>query len=72
MVFRFLMEDGPREIPCLISYETLPGLGGLIGLSDFCEIFALYRGTIEYGASGKYDRAERHEYEIVVVTRDDL
>jgi hypothetical protein len=69
---KFLMLDGPDEIPCLISHATLSDLGVRIGLSDTAEIFSLYRGTIEHAASVKYDRSDRQEYEIVVVTHDDL
>lgn len=69
---RFLMQDGPEEVPCRISYEALSGLGQVIGLSEAVEVFTIYRHRIERAASAKYDRTCRREHEAVVLTLDDL
>ena len=69
---RFLMQDGTDEIPCRISYETLSGLGQVLGLTEVGEVFVIYRHRIERAASAKYDRTSRREHEVVVLTLDDL
>jgi Protein of unknown function (DUF1488) len=69
---RFLMQDGPLEVPCRISHETLSDFGGTVGLNEVAEIFLLYRDRIDRAASAKYDRSSRREHDVVTVTLDDL
>jgi hypothetical protein len=69
---RFLMQDEQIEVPCRISYEVLSRLGGIVGLSEVGEVFVIYRHRIERAASAKYDRVSRREYEVLILTLDDL
>jgi hypothetical protein len=68
----FLMQDGPAEIICRISLETLSRLGRMTGLTEPIEIFENSRETIERAASNKYDRTSRLPYEVMTVAADDL
>jgi hypothetical protein len=69
---RFLMRDGVDEVPCRVSHRALLSLGSLLGMNDTTLIFAACRERIERAASDKYDRFARHDYEMVIVTMDDL
>ena len=69
---RFLMHDGPAEVICQISLETLSQFGSTLGLSEASEIFESGRATIERAASDRYDRTSRRDYEVVTVTIADL
>jgi hypothetical protein len=66
---RFLMRDGPREVLCRISRETLSDLRAG---EEGADVFEVCRGEIEQAASNKYDRTSRRDYEIVTVTGHDL
>ena len=61
---RFLMMDGPHEVPCQISQRDLSFFGRTVGMSDTALIFAAYRKEIERAASNKYNRFAIGDYEI--------
>jgi hypothetical protein len=69
---RFLMRDGPDEVPCSVSYRALLAFGRTVGMDDSTIIFVAYRDQIERAASDKYDRTARADYEVVTVMADDL
>jgi hypothetical protein len=69
---RFLMKDGPHDVPCQISHHDLSSFGRTVGMSDTTLIFAAYREEIERAASDKCDRNGRDDYEIIIVTAADL
>jgi Protein of unknown function (DUF1488) len=68
----FVMLDGPREVVCEISCETLTRLGRVMGLTEPSKIFETSRDRIERAASDKYDQTTRVPYEVLTVTADDL
>jgi hypothetical protein len=68
----FLMLDGPTEVVCEISSETLTRLGRVMGLTDLSKIFETSRDRIERAASDKYDQMTRVLYEVLTVATDDL
>jgi Protein of unknown function (DUF1488) len=69
---RFLMKEGPREVPCHIYQDDLSSFGRTVGMRDTALIFEAYREEIERAASDKYDRTGRGDYEIIIVSAGDL
>jgi Protein of unknown function (DUF1488) len=71
---KFLMEDGPTEVPCTATRELLGDRFGSNGDPDEDEkAFRLNRAAIEKAASDKYDAREvesRVDPKIVVTARD--
>jgi hypothetical protein len=68
----FMMLDGPSEVVCEISSETLTRLGRAMGLTELSIIFETGRDRIERAASDKYYQTTRVPYEVLTVTIDDL
>src|SRR5262245_15738295 len=71
---KFLMEDGPMEVPCRATRELLGDRFGSNGERDEDEkAFRLNRAAIEQAASDKYDAGEvesRVDPKIVVTAGD--
>jgi hypothetical protein len=53
----FLMRDGTKEVPCMVSFEALGKRAAATGL-DEARAFEIYRDEIERAASAKYDRRQ--------------
>jgi hypothetical protein len=72
---KFLMQDGPAEVPCRATPELLADRFGSNGKpEDDEEVFRLHRLAIEQAASDKYD-AGGIEPQIdpkVIVTANDM
>jgi hypothetical protein len=72
---KFLMQDGPTEVPCRATPELLADRFGSNGeCNGDEEVFRLHRLAIEQAASDKYD-AGRIEPQIdpkVIVTANDM
>jgi len=71
---KFLMEDGPTEIPCRAARELLEERFGSNGTREEDErAFQLHRVTIEQAASAKYDAGQIEpniDPKIIVTTVD--
>ena len=72
---KFLMADGPTEVPCRATPELLADRFGSNGeYNGDEEVFRLHRLAIEQAASDKYDAGEiePHIDPKVIVTASDM
>ena len=67
----FLMRDGTKEVPCIVSFGALGKRAAATGL-DEARVFEIYRDEIECAASAKYDRGQIAPDGRVYVTGDEF